>query len=110
MTPAYLVVQLEIKNQEEYVQRYGLPILAMFEDVGAEVLAVSPAPVVLEGEWNGNWTVVIRFPGMQAAQDWYKSPEYQALKELRINELTEGGTAVLVAGFDPVALGIDIPG
>ena len=106
MTPAYLVAQLEIKNREEYIQRYGLPILAMFEDVGAEVLAASPAPKVLEGEWAGNWTVVIRFPSMQAAQDWYNSPEYQPLKELRINELTEGGSVALVEGFDPVALGI----
>ena len=32
-----------------------------------------------------------------------------ASKEPRTNELTESGTAVLVDGFDPVALGIDIP-
>jgi uncharacterized protein (DUF1330 family) len=108
--PAYLVVQLELKNQEEYLQRYGLPVLAIFEDRGAEVVAVSPAPVVLDGEWSGNWTVVVRFPSMQVAQDWYQSPEYQSLKELRINELTESGAAVLVDGFDPVALGVDIPG
>jgi len=110
MKPAYLVVQLAIKTQEDYLQRYGLPLLAMFEDRGAEVLAVSPAPVVLEGAWAGNWTVVVRLPSMQAAQDWYQSPEYQPLKELRINELTESGTAVFVDGFDPAALGIDNPG
>lgn len=106
MTPAYLVVQLDIKNQEDYLQRYGLPMLAMFEDKGAEVLAVSPAPIILEGAWTGNWTVVVRFPSMRAAENWYESPEYQPLKELRINELTESGSAVLVDGFDPVALGI----
>jgi uncharacterized protein (DUF1330 family) len=108
--PAYLVVQFELKNQEDYLQRYGLPMLAMFEDRGAEVLAVSPAPVVLEGEWAGNWTAVVRFPSMQVAEDWYQSSEYQPLKELRINELTDSATAVLVDGFDPAAVGIDIPG
>jgi len=106
MKPAYLVVQLDIKNQEEYLQRYGLPVLAMLEDVGGEVLAASPAPVILEGEGAGKWTVVIRLPSMQAAQDWYQSKEYQPLKELRINELTEGGSVALIGGFDPVALGI----
>jgi hypothetical protein len=43
-----------------------------------------------------------------------KKPAYLVvqleLKELRINELTESGAAVLVDGFDPAALGIDIPG
>ena len=84
MKPAYLVVQLKIRNRDECIQRYGLPVLAMFEDIGAEILAVSPDPVVLDGEWAGNWTVVIRFPSMQVAEDWYQSPEYQPLKELRI--------------------------
>lgn len=109
MKPAYLVVQLQINDLDDYLQRYGLPMLAMFEARGAEVLAVSPTPAVLEGKWAGNWTVVVRFPSMQAAQEWYQSPEYQPLKELRINELTNSGSAVLVDGFDPVALGIDIP-
>ena len=106
MQPAYLIVQLNIRNKDEYIQRYGLPLLEMFEKVGAEVLAVSPAPVVLEGEWTGNWTVVLKFPSMEAAQQWYESEEYQPLKELRIKELTDGGTAVFVDGYDPVALGI----
>jgi uncharacterized protein (DUF1330 family) len=65
-----------------------------------------PAPKVLEGEWGGNWTVVIRFPSKVVAEEWYNSPEYQPLKELRIDDLTEGGSVVLVDGFDPVALGI----
>jgi len=105
-TPAYFVVQLEIKNQDEYIQRYGMPVLAMFESIGAEVLALSPAPTVLEGEWSGNWTVVIRFPSKNVAEQWYNSTEYQPLKALRMSELTEGGSVVLVEGFDPTALGI----
>jgi uncharacterized protein (DUF1330 family) len=75
MQPAYLIVQLKIRNKDEYIQRYGLPLLEMLEKVGAEVLAVSPAPVVVEGEWSGNWTVVLKFPSMEAAQQWYESEE-----------------------------------
>ena len=104
--PAYLVVCLNVKNHEEYMQRYAMSVVAMFEKIGAEVVAVSPAPKVLEGEWSGNWTVVIRFPSMATAEEWYNSPEYQPLKELRINELTDGGSAVFVEGFDPAALGM----
>ena len=107
MKPVFLIVRLEFREWDEYVEKYGLPVLAMFEDVGAEVIAAS-APEVLEGVWSGNWTALIRFPSMEVALAFYRSPQYQPLKALRINELTENGTAVLVDGFDPAALGIDI--
>jgi len=104
-TSAYMLVQLNVKNHEEYLQRYGKLVLPMLEKIGAQVVALSPAPKVLEGSWAGNWTVVIRFPSMAVAQAWYNSAEYQPLKDLRINELTEGGAAVFVEGFNPAALG-----
>jgi uncharacterized protein (DUF1330 family) len=102
--PAYMVVRLNVRNHEEYMQRYGTSVVAMFARIDAEVVALSTAPKVLEGEWGGNWTVVIRFPSMTAAEAWYDSSEYQPLKELRIGELTDGGSAVFVEGFDSAAL------
>lgn len=102
--PVYMVACLNVKNQDEYVQRYGMSVVAIFEKIGAEVVAVSPTPKVMEGEWGGNWTVIIRFPSMAIAEAWYESAEYQPLKELRINELTEGGSLVFVDGFDPASL------
>lgn len=70
---------------------------------GAEIVALSTTPKVLEGECGGNWTVVIPFPTMTTAEAWYESSEYQPLKELRLNQLTEGGSAVFIEGFDPAA-------
>jgi uncharacterized protein (DUF1330 family) len=102
--PAYMVVRLNVRNHEEYMQRYGMPVVAMFANIGAEVVAVSTAPKVLEGEWGGNWTVVIRFPSMASAEAWYGSSEYQPLKKLRLTELTDGSSAVFVEGFDPASL------
>jgi hypothetical protein len=34
---------------------------------------------------------------------WYDSAEYRPYRELRIKELTNGGSVVFVSGFDPVA-------
>ena len=79
--------------------------MARFEKIGAQVVAVSPAPKVLEGSGDGTWTVVIRFLSMMVAEAWYNSPEYQPLKNLQINELTKGGAAVFVEGFAPAAYG-----
>lgn len=104
--PAYVIARLNVRNQEEYLERYGMSVVAMFETIGAEVVAAATAPKVLEGEWDGNWTVVVRFPSLGAAQAWYDSPEYQPLKDLRTRELTNGGgSLVIVEGFDPAALG-----
>jgi len=36
---------------------------------------------------------------MEMAQAWYNSLEYQLLKELRMNELTESGQILLVEGM-----------
>ena len=77
-----------------------MSVLPMFKKHGAEVIAAS-APNVLEGEWGGNWTAVVRFPSMSVAEAWYNSAEYQPLKELRIKELTVGGSSALVEGFNP---------
>ena len=105
-TPAYALVQHKVKNREEYMQRYGKFVIAMFEKIGAQVVALSPSPKVVEGSWGGNWTVVIRFPSMAVAEAWYNSPEYQPMKDLRINELTEGGSSVMfVEEFNPDAPG-----
>lgn len=102
--PAYMVVQLEVKNHEEYVQRYAMPVIAQLQEFGVEILAASAAPNVLEGTSPGNWTVVLRFPSMAIAESWYGSEDYQPLKALRIGELCSGGSVVLVDAFDPASL------
>jgi uncharacterized protein (DUF1330 family) len=36
----------------------------------------------VEGTWNGN-LVMIEFPDMESAKQWYNSPQYQAIQPLR---------------------------
>ncbi len=102
-TPCYLIGLLRVRNFEEYIQRYGMPAMAHLQAAGAEVLVAAPQAEPLEGEWNCNWTVVIKFPSKAAATAFYNAPGYKPLRELRINELTDGGSLVLVQGFDPSA-------
>ena len=103
-TPCYLIGLLRVKNYEEYIQRYGMPATVHLQAAGGEVVVAAPQAELLEGEWNCNWTVVIKFPSRAAATAFYNSPGYTPLRELRINELTDGGSLVLVEGFDPSAL------
>ncbi len=97
---AYMIATLDIKNQQEYMQRYAISVLPMFKKFGGEVIAASPAKV-LEGTWEGNWTAIVKFPSISAAEEWYNSPEYQPLKQLRKNELTVSGSSALIEAFNP---------
>jgi uncharacterized protein (DUF1330 family) len=104
--PAYLIAVLERTDHDAYMQRYATPVIAQLAEAGAELLAVTPTPAVLEGEWPGNWTVLIRFPSLAAAEAWYNSPAYAPYKALRMNELTRSGSVVMTEGFDPATLGL----
>lgn len=95
--PAYLIAQLEVPNLEQYINDYSRPVFAQLSEIGAEYLVTSPAET-LEGEWPGNWTVVIRFPDWMTAVEWYNSSGYETLKDKRINDLTASGNLVLVPG------------
>ncbi|MFD4716927.1 DUF1330 domain-containing protein [Streptomyces sp. NPDC058423] len=55
----------------------------------------APERDVLEGEWPGA-LVVIAFPSMEAARDWYASPDYQSLLPLRTRHIP--GDVLLVDG------------
>jgi uncharacterized protein (DUF1330 family) len=103
--PCYLIALLRVKNFEEYIQRYGMPAMAQLQAAGAELEVATAEPERLEGDWGCNWTVVIKFPSKAVAIAWYNSPGYAPLRELRINELTDGGSLVLAEGFDLSTLG-----
>ena len=104
--PAYLIGRINVKDHADYMNRYAMPVLEQFKAAGAEILVATPQPEVLEGEWKSNWTVLVRFPSMEAARKFYHSDEYAPFRALRINELTNEGTALLVEGFDLAALGL----
>ena len=99
-TPCYLIGLLRVKNYEEYIQRYGMPAMEQLKAAGAEVEVAAAEAQLLEGAWDCNWTVVIKFPNKAAATAFYNSPAYTPLRNLRMNELTNGGSIVLVDGLD----------
>jgi len=103
--PAYFLVQIKAKNFGEMLQRYGQYAIPMLSTFGGEMIAGSPSPTLLEGDWDGNWAAVLRFPNKEAGMAWYDSPEYRPLRQLRIDELTEpGGRVMLVEAFDPAGM------
>ena len=60
---------------------------------------------LLEGEWPGH-LVMIEFPDLASARAWYRSPAYQAIVRLRLNNST--GSCILVDGVSPEHRATDI--
>jgi uncharacterized protein (DUF1330 family) len=53
---------------------------------------------VVEGAWPGS-AVLMEFPNMTDAQNWYNSPEYQQILHLRVNNVISD--LILVDGVGP---------
>jgi len=55
-------------------------------------------PEVVEGPWHGSRTVILESDSVEAARNWYKSREYQAIIGER-HASTEANAAI-VNGFE----------
>ena len=99
--PAYLLGQINVTDHPRYRDDYAKPLLAQLTEIGAELLVSSGDAETLEGEWSGNWTVLIRFPSWEVAVEWYQSADYAPLKSARIQDLTDAGNLVLLPGREP---------
>jgi len=96
--PAYALVQINMKNPEEFMERYAQHVFPILDAWGVEMIAGSTTPTTKEGDFSGNWAAVLRFSSMEAAETWYDSADYEPFKNLRINELTDSGSLVFVEG------------
>ncbi len=103
--PVYVIAQVRVKDFERYIGEYALPILPIFDKFEGEVLVASNNIFPIEGEWDGNWCVIVRFPDKSNAMAFYDSEDYAELKRLRIEVLSEGSNLVSLPAFDRSVLG-----
>jgi uncharacterized protein (DUF1330 family) len=98
--PVYMMAQIDVKDHQAYMEEYGMPVLNQFIEAGAEVLVASADAEIFEGDWPGNWTVVVKFSSAEAATSWYNSEEYAPLKAARIDLLSNSGSVVMIPGLN----------
>ena len=94
--PVYIVASIRITDSTEY-DKYQAGFMDIFAKYRGELLGVSDAPQVIEGEWPFTRAVLLRFPDDAEARRWYESPEYQKLSQHRWNGST--GTVIGFEGF-----------
>jgi len=79
---AYVIVDVSVTDAAAYEEykRLAPPAIAHY---GGRYLARGGKTVVLEGDARPNRLVVLEFPSLAAAQQFYDSPEYRAAREAR---------------------------
>ena len=73
--------------------------MPLLQKRGAEVLVADYDAKTLEGQGRGA-NIVLKFESEEAAMQHYNSPEYGAVKQIRL-DTTENGTVILAKGFVP---------
>ena len=94
---ALFIFQENVSDPESFAV-YRSKVMPTLAAHGGRFVVRGGALTVVEGDWPYGRTVVIEFPSRRAAEDWYGSPEYQAILPLRLQAMQ--GNAVLVDAVD----------
>lgn len=73
----YFIAQLQVDDMEAFQTQYVPPVAEMLAGTSALVLAVTPTPTVVEGDWISNWTVLMRFEDQADFDTFYANETYQ---------------------------------
>ncbi|OGB18211.1 MAG: hypothetical protein A2W72_12515 [Burkholderiales bacterium RIFCSPLOWO2_12_67_14] len=96
MTAAYIIVNMQISNMEQY-QQYMAAAPAAVAAAGGEYLVRGGRFEVLEGDWQPTRIAMLRFPSYEQAKAFYDSEMYRLARAKRAGA-TEFFNLVLVEG------------
>lgn len=96
---AYFVFNYTVKDPEKYAQ-YREVVGPTLGQYGGVPLVASADPTAIEGEPQP-MLIVLKFESRQAAETWYNSEEYSAIKHLRIEASTDEGWCAIADEFSP---------
>jgi uncharacterized protein (DUF1330 family) len=80
--PAYVVVETDISDPEQY-ERYKAASHGAVAAGGGRFVARGGDLAVLEGDWHPSRIVILEFPDLETAKRWYESAEYAEARQLR---------------------------
>jgi uncharacterized protein (DUF1330 family) len=98
--PAYVLVDLDVTDPEAY-KEYRAKAPAIVAAHGGRYIVRGGAQHHLEPGWDLRRTVLLEFPSLAAAKDWYASPAYQRLLPMRTGSTRS--RVVILEGLDPAA-------
>jgi uncharacterized protein (DUF1330 family) len=78
----YAIAQLKFTDRNAY-DRYQAAFMEVFLRYSGTVLAADEAPQIIEGQWDRDKVVLVKFPDEIAFREWAESPDYQRISEDR---------------------------
>ncbi|MFG2056773.1 DUF1330 domain-containing protein [Micromonospora sp. NPDC048930] len=96
--PAFALAHLRTTGDNDDIIEYIDRIQATLDPYQGRFRVHGGVPDVLEGEWPGS-VVIIEFPDLQHARDWYASPAYQEILPLRTRHLD--ASTIIIQGVGP---------
>ncbi len=80
--PAYLIVETDVHDPEQYEQ-YKAASPGAIAAFGGRFIARGGELAVLEGDWEPSRLVLVEFPDLETAKRFYESEQYRAAIKLR---------------------------
>lgn len=98
MVPAFIIARVDITDRDQY-QHYLKAAPSVIEHYGGKVIARSESPLTLEGRDETRRIIILQFPSVTRAKEFYHSPEYQETRKLR--EGAAYGELIVIEGVVP---------
>lgn len=93
---AYVVVQVQVTDWERF-KEYLKEAPRTIAQYGGAYVARGGETLILEGEELSKRLVLIEFPSIEKAKEWYYSFEYQDIKKLRAGAAI--GSLIAIQGY-----------
>ena len=91
--PAYVIAMVDVKDPVRY-EDYRRLVLPTITAYGGRFVARGGRTELLEGNLPAGRLVIVEFPSVERAQEWWASPEYSEAKALR--QATSEGTLIVI--------------
>lgn len=95
--PAYIIVDVTIHNAENY-EGYKKLTPASIAAYDGKFIVRGGTTETLEGDWQPGRIVVLEFPSVERARQWWSSQEYAPAKTIR--QANADTKMILVDGYE----------
>ena len=93
---AYCIFDIREIVDRAKMAKYREGVAPTVEQYGGRYLTLGGPFDVIEGDWRPVFPVILEFPSLERAHQWYDSEEYRELKDLRLQG--SKGSAVFIQG------------
>lgn len=90
---AYMIAFVRVQDFESYQREYLMKAHPILTKYGGEAIVMSEKVKHIEGTMPEGKVVIVEFPSMQRAEEFYNSAEYKPLIAIR-NKYTSSDTVI----------------